>query len=350
MSYPDYPIPAYDSGTAERSRDRWNAIAKPLGSLGLLEQAVIRIAGLTGDDDYHIDRRAVYVLCADNGVVRQGVTQTGSEVTAVVARNLTVGDTSVCRMAMVANADVIPVDMGMLEDLKLEKLLNHRIAPGTGDISQGPAMSREQALAAIDTGIRLVEQAKNSGCRLLCAGEMGIGNTTTSAAMASVLLGCDPSEVTGRGAGLSTSGLEKKVRVIRQAIALNRPDPADPVDILAKLGGFDIAGMAGIYIGGRIHRIPVILDGLISCVAALTAVRLCPDSLQALIASHVSAEPAGQLLLEKLGLAPLVTAGMFLGEGSGAVSVLPLLDMAYAVYRGMPTFRQTNLEPYRSLT
>lgn len=341
-------FPAFDDNAAAASRARWGSIAKPLGSLGLLEESVVKIAGLTGDADYRPDKRAVVVMCADNGVVTRGVTQIGSKVTAVVARNMTTGAASVCKMAGAARADVIPVDMGMLEDLRLDGLLDCRIAAGTGDIAAGPAMTREQAVLAVERGIELVGLLADSGYKIIVTGEMGIGNTTTSSAMASVLLGLDPKVVTGRGAGLSSDGLDRKIEVIRQAISTNSPNPSDPLDILSKLGGFDIAGIAGLFIGGMLHRVPILIDGLISSVAALTALRLFPEARRAMLASHVSAEPAGGLLLGALGLKPVITAGMFLGEGTGGVALLPLLDMAYAVYCGMPTFEETRIDPYLS--
>lgn len=339
-------IPAFDESAARRSLERWNAIAKPLGSLGLLEKAVIQIAGLTGDPDYALSKRAVIVMCADNGVVAQGVTQTGSEVTAIVARNMTAGDASVCKMAQVAHAKVIPVDIGILEDLPVENMLKRRVAAGTRDMSREPAMTRPEACAAVGHGVRLVEELKAQGYRILMTGEMGIGNTTTSSAMASVFLNRGAADVTGRGAGLSSDGLDRKIRVIEQAIAVNKPDPGDALDVLSKVGGLDIAGLAGVFIGGAIHRVPVLIDGFISAVAALTARRLCPGTKHCMLASHVSAEPAGRLLLEELHLSPLIHAGMYLGEGTGAVAALPLLDMGYAVYTGMPTFGETEIDTY----
>lgn len=342
-------FPAFDQAAKDRCHEHWNGIAKPLGSLGILEEFIEKIAGLTGDHQVDISQRAVIVFCADNGVVAQGITQTGSHVTAVVAKNFTQGDTSVCRMGAVANADVIPIDIGITEPLDIPGLLNRRIGPGTADISQGPAMSRMQAEQALLTGIKLVADAKEQGYRILCTGEMGIGNTTTSAAMASVLLGVPVSKTTGRGAGLTSEGLHHKIEVIERAIAINQPDPSDSLDILCKLGGYDIAGITGVFLGGALYRIPIIIDGLISAVAALTACRLYPEASYAMLASHTSYEPASEMLLSALELKPPITAGMFLGEGTGAVALLPLLDMALAVYYGMPTFSDIKIEQYKPL-
>lgn len=340
-------IPAFDEAATNAAFARWNQIAKPLGSLGLLEDAVIQIAGITGNARYTLGKRAVLMLCADNGVVQRGVTQTGSEVTATLAKGAAEGSLTINKMAKVARTDVMAVDMGVCEALGLPGLLNRRIAPGTADISIGPAMTPEQAERAIQTGIELVVQMKAEGYKILCTGEAGIGNTTTSSAMASVLLGCGVEDVTGRGAGLSSEGLKRKVATIQKAIEVNRPDANDPMDVLAKLGGFDIAGLCGVFIGGAICRVPVLVDGFISSVAALCAARLRPEAKHAMLASHLSAEPAGAMVLEALGLRPLICAGMRVGEGTGAVAALPLLDMAYAVYSDMPTFEELAIESYK---
>ena len=210
-------------------------------------------------------------------------------------------------------------------------------------------MTREQAKEAICFGAQLALDLGEKGYQLLATGEMGIGNTTTSSAMTAVLVGCPVEEVTGRGAGLSTPALSHKVEVIRQAIDLHRPDPQDPLDVLSKVGGLDIAGLAGVFLGAASARLPVLVDGFISAVAALTAVRLCPAAADYLLASHISQEPASALLLQELGLSPLICADMHLGEGSGAVAAIPLLDMAVAVYQQMCTFAETEIEAYQPL-
>ena len=337
-----------EDGTAREAVHRhWNNCAKPLGGLGLLETALEDIAALTGSADVDLRERAVLVLCADNGVVAQGVTQSPSSVTAVVAENLALGRTSVCRMAAVAGCRVVPVDMGILDFPETAGVLSRRIGNGTADMTLGPAMSRGQAEQAVLTGVDLVREQQARGVRLLATGEMGIGNTTTSSAVASVLLGRPAEEMTGRGAGLSDEGLARKVAAIRKALAVNRPDPADVLDVLSKVGGFDIAGLCGVFLGGALYGVPVLIDGFISAVAALCALRLCPLAGKAMLASHVSAEPAGALVLEALGKRPLITAGMHLGEGTGAVAAIPLLDMACAVYYGCYTFDDGGIEAYR---
>ena len=340
-------IPPPDEVARAEARRRWNDCAKPLGSLGLLETALEDIAALTGSADIRLDRRAVLVLCADNGVVAQGVTQSPSSVTGLVAKQLAARRTSVCRMAQAARCQVVPVDVGILDFQEMPGVLSRRIGNGTGDISQGPAMTRRQAEQALHTGMELVREQQALGVDLLATGEMGIGNTTTSSAVACVLLGRPAEEMTGRGAGLSDQGLQKKTAAIRRALEVNRPDPSDPLDILQKVGGFDIAAMCGVFLGGALYRVPVLIDGLISAVAALCALRLCPAAGKAMLASHVSAEPAGGLVLEALGKQPLITAGMRLGEGTGAVAAMPLLDLALAVYRESYTFEEGGIEAYQ---
>ena len=325
---------------------QWASIAKPLGSLGLLETALEDIAALTGSAEVALSPRALLLLCADNGVVTQGVAQSDHTVTTIVTRSAAAGRSSVCKMAAVAGCRVAPVDLGVLGRPPTPGVLARRIANGTGDITQGPAMTREQAERAVLTGIDLVREQKEAGVRLLAAGEMGIGNTTTSAAVASVLLGRPPKELTGRGAGLSDEGLRRKVRAVETALEQNRPDPADPLDILAKVGGFDLAGMCGVFLGGALYRVPVLMDGLISTVSALCAARLSPEAKKAAFASHVSAEPAGRLVLDALGKKPLITAEMRLGEGTGAVAAMPLLDMALALYRDGTTFDGYGMQAY----
>jgi nicotinate-nucleotide--dimethylbenzimidazole phosphoribosyltransferase len=342
-------IPGPDPVAAKQAKEHWDGIAKPLGSLGLLEEAIIHIAGVTGNSQVRLDKRGVLVLCADNGVVCEGVTQSGSEVTRIVAENLTRKQTSVCHMAKAARAEVIPVDMGMATRLNSPLLLDRHISDGTQNIAAGPAMTRDQAEAAIEAGIGLVRDCAENGYQILATGEMGIGNTTTSSAIAAVLLERPVRDVTGRGSGLSDDALERKIRVIEKAIDINKPDTTDALDVLMKLGGFDIAGMTGIFLGGALYKVPIIIDGIISSVSALLAARLCPAARYAMLPSHISGEPAGKMLLDALDLRPLITAEMRLGEGTGAVALLPLLDLALAVYHGSSSFADIGIEAYKPL-
>lgn len=335
-----------DQSAFQAVRAHWDSLAKPLGSLGELERAVARIGAATGNADVHLNKRTLLVFCADNGVVAQGVSQSGPEVTAAVATALGAGTSTVNYLARGANCRVVPVDLGILDFPGAPGVENHRVRNGTGDISQGPALTRAECVRAIETGIELVGREAQQGTDVVLLGEMGIGNTTTSSALACGLLNLPATELTGRGAGLSDEGLRRKIAAIQRAFSVNAPDVNAPVDLLSKVGGLDLAGLCGACIGGALYRLPVLLDGLITAAAALCAVRLCPAVGDYLLASHVSAEPAAHLLLEALKLHPLISAGMRLGEGSGAVCALPLLDLALEVYHSGHTFGHLGIEAY----
>ena len=335
-----------DPAVYEKAIAQWDGLAKPLGSLGSLETAIARIAAVTGTSEVSLKRRRLVVLCADNGVICQGVSQSDESVTRAVTAALGEGTSTVNYMARQAACEVLPVDLGVKDFSPHPGVLSRRVRNGTADISAGPAMSRAECVQAIQTGIALARQAKEEGVDILLTGEMGIGNTTTSCAVASVLLGQDPGRLVGRGAGLSDAGLVRKTAAIRRAISINTPDPADPLDVLHKVGGLDLAGLCGLCLGGALTGLPVLLDGFISCVAALCAVRLCPKAGDALLASHLSAEPGARLVLEALGLVGFLQAGLHLGEGTGAVAALPLLDVALSVYRSGHTFHTMGLTPY----
>ncbi len=333
---------------SEASRHKWDSIAKPLKGLGYLEEMVTKIGGLTGDADVSLDKRCVLVMCADNGVVEEGVTQTDASVTALMAGNIRDHMSSVCLMAGHINVDAFAVDMGM--NVRVEGVIDKHLGNGTNNMTNGPAMSPEQASKAIETGIELVREFKDKGYKIIATGEMGIGNTTSSSAMTACLLGLPVDLVTGRGAGLSDSGLKKKIDAIERAIRINKPDPSDPMDVLAKVGGFDIGAMAGLYIGGAIYRVPVVIDGLISSVAALTAKRLCPGCEAAMIPSHTSKEPAAEAVLKELGLYAPINAGLKLGEGTGAICMISLLDMALSVYKDSISFNNAGVEQYEDFS
>jgi len=342
----NHMIPPPDTTAIQNSKEKWDKIAKPLGSLGLLETAITKIAGITGSADVTLNRRAVLVLCSDNGVVEEGVTQTAASVTMAVAKNLVNRGTSVCKMAKAANCDVVPVDMGMFTEPDFDGMINFRVASGTKNFAKEPAMTTEQAETAVNYGIKLAEEMKKSGYNIIAVGEMGIGNTTTATAIICALTGADPEELTGRGSGLSDESLKKKIATIKNGIKTHITPDSGAIDILAALGGFDIAGKAGIIIGAALHRLPVILDGIISVAAALVAVRLCPRCIDTLIASHVSGVKGGGYGFDILGLRPIIHAEMRLGEGTGAVALLPLLDLALAVYNGGSDFSEIGVEQY----
>lgn len=328
---------------------RWDKKAKPLGSLGRLEEMVARLGGIYGTLQPEIAKKAVIVMAADNGVVEEGVAQSDFHVTTTVTCNMTREDATVSILAHQNGAEVFPVDIGMKEDINCPGVWDEKICHGTDNMTKGPAMTRAQALRAVLTGIRIVGQLKALGYGLFATGEMGIGNTTTSSAMAAVLLDCPVETVTGRGAGLSSDGLSRKIAAIKKAIALNRPDPSDILDVLSKVGGLDIAGLVGCYIGAAAFRVPILMDGFISTVAALAAVRLAPLCREYIFPSHCSAEPAGKMVLDALGMDAYIHAGMCLGEGTGAVMAFHLFDTALAAYEKIPEFEDVDIEAYEHL-
>ena len=335
-----------DENARTTAKRRWDSLAKPLGSLGLLEETVTKLAALKGSADVHLDDRRLLVFCADNGVVRQGVTQCESAVTAKVAVALAEGRSSVSPMARYANCKVIPVDVGILDFPGHKGVLNRRIRNGTDDLSLGPAMTRSECLAAMEAGAALAMENAADGADILLIGEMGIGNTTSAAAVSCALLGLDPAFAAGRGAGLSNDGVRRKRKAIARALDLNRPDPNDPADVLTKVGGLDLAAMCGAYLGAAACNTPAVIDGYISAVAALCALRMCPTAEKALFPSHSSGEQNGAGLLEALGLKAPIHAEMRLGEGSGAVCLLPLLDMALSLYNSGQSFDRLGIEAY----
>lgn len=339
-------LPTPDRTAEREARRRWDSLAKPLGSLGRLEDALVKIAALTGTAEVALKPRALLVFCADNGVVARGVAQCQSSVTAAVARALAEGRSTVSPMAALADCAVIPVDVGIFDFPGTPGVLSRRVRNGTADITRGAAMTRAECVKAVLTGAALAQEQAEQGVKLLAVGEMGIGNTTTAAAVTAALLGLDPETVTGRGAGLSDAGLKRKREAVREALAANGPDSEDALDVLTKVGGLDIAAMCGAFLGAAACRVPVLVDGVISAAAALCAQRMSPAAGSALLASHVSAEPAGEQLLRALGLEPLLCAGLRLGEGSGAVCALPLLDMACAVFGSGQSFERLGIEPY----
>lgn len=319
-------------------------IAKPVGSLGRLETLLASVAAASGTPFINISKKCVLVFCADNGVLAKGVAQSTHEVTTAIANSFVRHTTSVNAMASACGADVFPIDMGMID--QVDGLLPRSLSRGTKDISEEAAMTRSQAEQAILTGMELVRQKKEEGYGLIATGEAGIGNTTTSSAVLAALLKVPVEQVCGRGSGLTDEGLLRKQQAIRQALEVNQPDASDPIDVLSKVGGFDIAGMTGAFLGGARYGVPIIMDGFISGVAALCAIRLCPSVKDYILPSHISAEPAGQLLMDSLGFSPIIHGEMRLGEGTGAVALMPLLDMAASVYYHAASFDDIHVEAY----
>ena len=314
-----------DQPAMDAALRRQAELAKPPGSLGRLESLSVQIAGITGKLDNQIHDNALLVFAADNGVVAEGVSSAPQSVTLQQTVNLTRAKTGASVLAQHFGDRVIVCDVGVNADIRESAVLNRKIAYGTGNIAHGPAMTRQQALQAIMTGAQL---AMETPADALGIGEMGIGNTTTSSAVLSVLLGLDVESVTGRGGGITDDSFRKKKQVITQAIALNRPDPADVVDILSKVGGFDIAAMCGAFLGAAASHRPVVIDGFISAVAALCAAKLCPTAAGYFMPSHASYEVGYRKAMEAMDLEPILLLGMRLGEGSGCPLAFRVLDAA----------------------
>lgn len=332
---------------SQKVKANWDAIAKPLDSMGAFEDIICKIGSILGTDKIDVSKKAVIIMCADNGIVEEGVSQCGQEVTLAVAKSMAKNQSSVGKMASHINADTIPVDIGINSSEEVEGLLNKKVRKGTRNFLKEEAMTSEEALKAISTGIDMVRNCKDKGYKLLATGEMGIGNTTTSSAISAALLGCKVEDVTGRGAGLSDKGLERKIAVIKEALDKYDLRDKDPFTILRKVGGLDIAGLTGLCIGGALYHVPIVLDGFISMAAGLVAERICPGVKDYLISSHNGKEPAIKLILEELSLKPVIDARLALGEGTGSVMLFSLLDMAMCIYDNQTSFQDIEVEEYQ---
>lgn len=315
-------------------------LAKPPGSLGRLEELSVQMAGITGKVHNELPRKQLLVFAADNGVVAEGVSSAPQSVTKQQTINLMRGKTGAAVLAKRFGCGLTVCDVGVNADICESAVLNRKIAYGTQNICTGPAMTREQALQAILTGAAVAEDVDADAVGI---GEMGIGNTTTSSAVLAVLLGADVDKVTGRGGGITEESFRKKKAVIRTAIAVNRPNRDDVIDVLAKVGGFDLAAMCGAFLGAAASRRAAVIDGFISAVAALCAVRLCPLVHGYLIPSHASFEIGYRLAIEELALRPLFDLGMRLGEGSGCPLAFQVLDAACAVMNNMASFDEADI-------
>lgn len=327
-------------------RHNWDAIAKPLDSLGKLEDLVARLGAVQGKTKPALEKTAALILCGDNGIVEEGISQSPQEVTAICAVNIAQGKTVAGVMASRTGSDIIAVDMGVASAEPLPYVLNRKIRQGTRNFLKEPAMTPDEVKAAVDTGMNLMKECRDKGYDAVCIGEMGIGNTTTSAAVAATLLGLPAVQVAGRGAGLSDAGLRRKVLVIQQAIDKYSLYEAAPLETVRTVGGFDIAGMVGVYMGARKYGIPVILDGAISMTAALAAEMMDPGVKDYLLPSHKSREPLSALVADRLGVDPVLDAGMALGEGTGALLMLGVLQTALEVYCKSVPFADSGVGQY----
>ncbi|MBQ6471136.1 MAG: nicotinate-nucleotide--dimethylbenzimidazole phosphoribosyltransferase [Victivallales bacterium] len=328
-----------DRGCREAAIRRIHQMTMPRWALGRVLDLAVDLAGMTRSLDIPVARKEIVLMAGDHGVVAEGVCPQPSEVTAQMVRNFCRGGGGVNVLAQVARAHVTLVDMGVAADLTGLPLLHRKIAWGTRNMLHAPAMTRQQAVTAVETGIALAEALVADGAQVIAPGEMGIGNSTPATAILAVLAHADdPAPFTGQGAGLPAERLAHKAEVIRQAIALHRPDPEDALDVLAKVGGFEIGGIAGLVLGAAARRCPVLLDGFISTAGALLATTICPTAGEYLILAHGSAEPGHVAMARMLGKRPLLDLGLRLGEGTGAALAMPLLDSASALMNQMTTF------------
>lgn len=337
-------IPEPDLAAMNWARRRHEQLTKPPGSLGRLEELAIRFVGITGQIPPAIRRKAIVTAAADHGVAEEGVSAYPREVTAQMVLNFLRGGAAINVLARGVGAEVIVVDAGVAAEVPEEPgLLRRAVRRGTANFVHGPAMEREEAEQAVVNGIAIATELHQGGVDLLGTGDMGIGNTTASSAITAVMTGRPVAEVTGRGTGITVEQLRKKIAVIERAIAVNQPDPADPLDVLAKVGGLEIATLVGVMIGGAACRVPVVIDGFISGAAALIAVALAPHASFSLIAAHSSVEVGHRAILEHLEKAPLLNLDLRLGEGTGAALAFPIIENALRILNEMATFQEAGV-------
>lgn len=343
-----------DRGVYDRAKHIFDSLAKPIDGFGDLEDIICRIAAIRGNERFDMGKKAVIVMFADSRVVEEGVTQTDSSVTEAVARLTGEGKSTLCVMTGGYGIDVIGVDIGIDSDVPVPGILYKKVAKGAKNMAKEAAMSDDEGLAAITAGMDIAEKCANDGVSLIATGEMGIGNTTGATALLCALTGADPADVTGRGAGLDDEGLARKTGVITHSLRLHGfestgsgiSDRARAFDALCTVGGLDMAGLAGVFIGGALHGVPVIIDGLISAVAALAASIILPGTEKYMIASHSGREKGTGIALRKLGLKNLIDADMALGEGTGGVMIIPVIDMVFNVYNGGTSFETAKIQQY----
>jgi nicotinate-nucleotide--dimethylbenzimidazole phosphoribosyltransferase len=343
-------IKPVDREAMAEARLRQDVLTKPQGSLGRLEELSIQLAGIQGKPIPQIRHKAVITMAGDHGVVAEGVGNWPQEVTAQMVYNFLSGGAGINVIARQAGARVIVVDMGVATELKTSpQLVSRKVALGTRNMVLGPAMTKRQAVTAIEAGIEVVMAEVAKGLDIVGTGDMGIGNTTASSAICAVMTGKPVAEVTGRGTGITDEQLIHKIEIIDRVLAVNQPDPNQPLDVLAKVGGFEIGGLVGVMLAAAAHRIPVVIDGFISGAAALIATALSPRLRDFLIAAHVSAEAGHRLLLKHLGIKPLLDLGMRLGEGTGAALGIFLSETAARVLAEMSTFADAGVSERNEL-
>lgn len=333
-----------DHLSAELAAMRLNSLTKPPGSLGVIETIAIKLAAIQCKALPDLSQKVVMVMAGDHGVVAEGVSAFPQAVTAQMVMNILCQGAAVNVLSSLAGAKVVVSDIGVRgEPLEHPHLKMRKIREGTGNIAREAAMTREEAVAAIEAGIELVNEEIEHGATLIGTGEMGIGNTTPSSAILAAFSGKNVDVLTGRGTGIDEGGLQHKKRVIQKALEVNRPNPREPLDVLSKVGGLEIAALTGVVLGAAAHRVPVVLDGFISSAAALVAYQLNEDSVNYMFASHLSQEPGHRLILEMMGLCPMLHLDLRLGEGTGAVLAFNLFDASIKIMHEMATFAEAGV-------
>jgi len=337
-------IRPHDPATLTATDARLDRLTKPQGSLGVLEALARQVVATTGNPNPVCRSQVVFCFAGDHGVTEEGVSAYPQVVTAEMVKNFLAGGAAINVLARQAGARVVVADLGVAAPLPVHpRLIASKIGPGTANFRHKPAMTPEQALAAVEAGIRIAETEIASGADIIATGEMGIGNTTAASAIVAAITGLDPPQVTGYGTGIDEARRTHKAEVIRSSLLLHRPDPQNALDVLAKVGGFEIGGLAGVMLAGAAHRLPVVVDGFISTAAALIACQLAPALHDHLIAAHRSAERGHAAALKHLNLAPLLSLGMRLGEGTGAVLAMHLVDAACRILNEMATFASASI-------
>lgn len=336
-------IRGLDQSAMELAKQHINNLTVPPGSLGKLEAMAIQLAGITGNIKPSFDRREVIIMAGDHGVCDEGVSAFPQEVTPQMIHNFLAGGAAVNVLARQAGAEVVCVDIGVNSELSHSDLLSHKIRYGTANMAQGPAMSYDEAMQSIMVGVKVVEDAVKRGVQLFITGEMGIGNTTASSAVICALSDISVRDAVGRGTGIDDSRLQHKISVVERALEVNSPDPNDPVDVLSKVGGLEIGGLVGVILGAAVNGCPVIIDGFISSAAALLAKAICPVAADYMIVSHASHEQGHRRLLEELNLRPVLELDLRIGEGTGGVLCLHLVDAACRIVREMATFESAGI-------
>lgn len=336
-------IKGLDEQAMKEGKKRMDSLAKPFGSLGRLEEIAIQISGITGKVKNEIHKKCTIVMASDHGICEEGISCAPQEITYIQTYNMLNGVTGICAISKAAKSDVQVVDIGIKKEMNHPKLIDKKIRMGTDNFAKGPAMTREESILALEVGIEMVKDCVEKGYNLLGTGEMGIGNTSCSSAVFMAFTGCDAKTSVGKGGGITEEAFENKKRIITEALKLNNPNPDDPIDVITKVGGLDLVGMAGCFLGAAYYRVPIVIDGFISAVAAFTAYKINPLVKHYMIPSHHSKEQGYLRVMEEIGLEPILQLGMRLGEGTGCPMAFHIIETSLSVMNNMATFEEATI-------